>query len=298
MPCTNPLRAVQGADPLTGEVRVVFGGESRLLSARAIEVPCGQCRSCRVSRARAWAIRCMHEARCHSENCFLTLTYAPEHVPAGLVVRDLQLFFKRLRYFSGAKFRYFAVGEYGKKLSRPHYHALLFGFDFPDKEFFKGSGLSRQYRSDLLDKSWQLGHALSGTVTTASAQYVAKYAVKRVTGKAAADHYRGRVPEFAVMSRRPGIGASWISQFGTSVFPRDFVVVPGGKRTAVPRYYLDRQDVELRERVKAAREERNKPDDPWLELQRRPAVAKYVDLMEKHFNERRELDEDSSLRGI
>ena len=44
---------------------------------------------------------------------------------------DLQLFFKRLRYYvskqcPSEKVRYFAVGEYGPVHFRPHYHILLF----------------------------------------------------------------------------------------------------------------------------------------------------------------------------
>ncbi|WNK13548.1 MAG: replication initiator protein [Microvirus sp.] len=305
MPCYNPLQAVQGADPLTGEWRVSFRVGSTLLSAKAVEVPCGQCIGCRISRARGWALRCLHEARLYTDNSFLTLTYAPEHLPESLRVRDLQLFFKRLRYFSERKFRYYAVGEYGTKLSRPHYHCLLFGFDFPDKKLWKGTGANRLYRSELLERAWPFGHALIGSVTTESAQYVAKYSVKQVRGKRAKEHYGSKAPEFAVMSRRPGIGAGWIDQYESSVFPRDFVVVPGGRKVAVPRYYLGRfggKEVEGRveavEAIQAARAERNRPADVLEALARRPAIAKFVAAREKHFNERSEVNEDASLRGI
>lgn len=40
-----------------------------------ILVPCGQCIACRLNKARQWSIRCMHEARYHSDNAFVTLTY-------------------------------------------------------------------------------------------------------------------------------------------------------------------------------------------------------------------------------
>jgi len=77
----------------------------------------------------------------------------------------------------------------------------------------------------------------------------------------AKDWYGERTPEFAIMSRRPGIGRGWIDQFATSVFPRDFVVTKNGARVAVPRYYLEAQKEALRKKVKANRLERMK-DDP------------------------------------
>jgi hypothetical protein len=38
---------------------------------------------------------------------------------------------------SPLKIRFFHCGEYGDKTRRPHYHALIFGYGFPDKKLFK-----------------------------------------------------------------------------------------------------------------------------------------------------------------
>jgi hypothetical protein len=38
---------------------------------------------------------------------------------------------------SPLKIRFFHCGEYGDKTRRPHYHALIFGYGFPDKVLFK-----------------------------------------------------------------------------------------------------------------------------------------------------------------
>lgn len=296
MPCYKPLPAWKCVDRSTGEIFMSF--RPSLCSIEKVKVPCGQCIGCRIQRSRSWAVRCLHEASLYEQNCFITLTYAPEHLPDGLVKRDLQLFFKRLRSASKRKFRYFAVGEYGEKLSRPHYHCLLFGFDFEDKKFWKGSGEYRQYRSELLEKCWPLGNALTGSVTTASAQYVAKYCVKMVRGEGAIKHYGDREREFAVMSRRPGIGAEWIDKYQSDVFPRDFVVVVGGRKVGVPRYYLDRQkDSELRERVKAQRVEKAE-DNPHNSVMRLYAREKLESIKLEKSNLRRIEDEAASLRGI
>ena len=42
---------------------------------------------------------------------------------------------KRLRKKYGSKIRFFQCGEYGELYGRPHYHACLLNFDFPDKEY-------------------------------------------------------------------------------------------------------------------------------------------------------------------
>lgn len=131
----------------------------------------------------------------HSENLFLTLTYGPVNLPEDEAVnpRDLQLFIKRLRQnVLPTQFRYFAVGEYGDKTMRPHYHLALFGL-----------GASHE---EAIRKAWPLGHIMIGTFTTASASYIGGYVTKKMTKK---DDPRlnGRHPEFTRMSNRPGIGA-------------------------------------------------------------------------------------------
>lgn len=189
----------------------------------------------------------MHEAALHDDNCLVTLTFDDEHLPAsGVDVRDLQLFFKRLR--KRWRFRYYACGEYGEKFARPHYHALLFGLDFPDKERIEDSPSgAMQWKSEMLSRAWQdQGRCTIGSVNFESAAYVARYVTKKITGQAAADHYERlnpltgelvRVnPEFGTMSRRPGIGRGWVERFHADVFPSDEVVARGVP-SKVPRYY-------------------------------------------------------------
>jgi len=188
----------------------------------------------------------MHEAQMHADNVFATLTFDDEYLPReGVSVRDLQLFFKRLR--KRGRFRYYACGEYGEKFGRPHYHALLFGMDFPDRVRIEDSPSgAMQWRSDVLDRVWGQGRAVLGSVTFESAAYVARYVCKKVTGKAAEDHYSvvdrdtGEIvtmgSEFATMSRRPGIGKSWLLRYVSDVYPSDEVIARGHP-SRVPRYY-------------------------------------------------------------
>jgi hypothetical protein len=207
-----------------------------------------------MAKALDWTTRLNHEAQLHDDKCFVTLTFSDEHLPADRSIRprDLQLWIKRLRKQLGHnRVRYFACGEYGEKGLRPHYHALLFGYCPRDLKPWRTTPSGYLvYRSAELEKTWPFGHVEIGTVTDESANYVARYVLKKVNGNDAGEHYtRERIdqdgvitatwqvlPEFIVMSTRPGIGKAWYDQFAADCFPSDFVIVNGQKRP-VPRYY-------------------------------------------------------------
>lgn len=213
----------------------------------------------------------MHEASMHEDNSFITLTYDDAHLPGdgSLRKRDFQLFMKRLRKrFPGRFFRYYHCGEYGDKLARPHYHACIFGLDFPDKEVFKelpdGGYL---YTSKILEAAWQhQGFCTVGDVTFESAAYVARYVTKKITGDRAIDHYVDketgvlREPEYTTMSRRRGIGRDWFDSYSGDVFPWDEVIV-NGRVAKPPRFYdglYQLEDVEGYARMKEQRMEKAK----------------------------------------
>jgi len=189
----------------------------------------------------------MHEAQMHENNVFVTLTYNDGHLAklgndgegaiTTLRPRDFTTFMKRLRKKRGPV-RFFQCGEYGEQLSRPHHHVLLFGLDFPDKRRLLGNNHDDHplFESDELNQLWPHGFASIGHVTAKSAGYVARYALKKIGGPPAADHYKGRVPEYATMSRRPGIGLEWLKKYGGDIYPSDQMIV-GGRRSKPPRFY-------------------------------------------------------------
>jgi len=204
-----------------------------------VTVACGQCIGCRVDRTEDWATRIVHEASLHDLSQFVTLTYSDKQLPPGntLVKKDFQDFIKRLRYHHRERLRYFAVGEYGDTSERAHYHAVIFGIDFSDKRpHSKNEHGDQLFTSDLLDSIWGKGHAFFGKVTVQSARYVAKYCIKKVNGSMAAGHYGTRAPEFAIMSLKPGIGSGWFEKHQSDVYPSDFIVLQGKKRSP-PRFY-------------------------------------------------------------
>lgn len=237
-----------------------------------VQLPCNQCIGCRLERSRQWALRCMHETTLHDENCYLTLTYNDENLPYGgsLNLKDFQLFMKRYRKSIKQKIKFFHCGEYGEELSRPHYHAIIFGHDFHDKKHHKTINENPLYISETLDKLWGMGHCTIGAATFDSAAYCARYILKKVTGDKAQQHYTktdpytGEVfelkPEYCTMSRGEGIGKGWFNKYHTDIYPRDEVIVKG-KRCQPPKYYdtqFEKMDQEGLIKIKSERIKKSK----------------------------------------
>ncbi len=254
MPCYHPIDAAKAPDGT-----IVFSKFERFPYVSKLRLPCGQCVGCRLDRARQWATRIMHETTLHQKNSFITLTYDDNNLPGStpgigtLQHADFQKFFKRLRrrleYHTGtsSNLRYYMAGEYGTTFGRPHFHAILFGYDFPDKELWKRTpSNSLIYRSKELESLWPFGYSSIGDVTFESASYVARYVMKKITGDDADWHYSyteletGEIhqlePEYAQMSRRPGIGKGWLEKYHSDVYPHDFVEIRG-KLAPPPKYY-------------------------------------------------------------
>lgn len=263
MPCYSPLKGwlsneVNGS----GKRSIVFNKSEALFSA-PVSIPCGQCIGCRLEKSRQWAIRCVHEASLYEDNCFITLTFEDRFVPANgsLVKSDFQKFMKRLRKMFGKGVRYYHCGEYGSKLERPHHHACLFNFDFPDKKLWTVKGGNRLYSSEILSKLWPFGFCLIGDVTFESAAYVARYMLKKFVKNKVypglkEEYYHGRLPEYTTMSRRPGIGYEWFKKFSKDVFPEGYITIRGGIKCRVPVYYesiFDLTNPDILDKIKLMR---------------------------------------------
>ncbi len=264
----------------TAKTKNVSGKRSLVFSAKEAEQPddpqdisCGQCIGCRLDRSRQWATRCLHEASLYDDNCFITLTFSDEglalrekqyihknkiragankeplDVPSELSIHtpDLQLFFKRLRKQYGQKIRFFACGEYGEQTRRPHYHACIFNFNFPDRKQIKETAQGHKlYISDSLSTLWPYGHSTIGQVTFDSAAYVARYIMKKVNGSRQEKHYQifnkdtweltNIKPEFTTMSRKPGIGFPWFEKYNKDMYEKDYVII-NGKKVPCPKFY-------------------------------------------------------------
>lgn len=270
MPCFKPLSAWRTTElTAKGKNKIVFAKSDD--STYPIQLPCGQCIGCRMERSQLWAIRCVQEGQLHDQNCFITLTYAPEHLPTdgSLIKYHFQDFMKRLRkHFSPQIIRYFMCAEYGENFNRPHYHACLFNVDFPDKDPIKSNEGMTLYASPQLDSIWQKGFCSIGNLTFETAAYTARYIMKKINGDRAAEHYTTThpltgdlihlEPEYSNMSLRPAIGKLWLAKYQTDLYPSDFIIYKN-RKIKIPRYYdkimelngYDIEDIKRKRKLKA-----------------------------------------------
>lgn len=248
MTCFRPIGAYRYYDMQAGKIKYTISQKFVFEGAHSFEnvcFPCGKCVGCRVDHARQWSVRCVHEASLYPSNCFITLTFNDENLDSSrsLDKRYFVLFMKRLRKKFGSGIRFFHCAEYGEKFKRPHHHALLFNFDFPDKLPFPSLRVGSPFplfRSPSLEELWPYGYSSVGSVTLQSAGYVARYALKKVNGLDSVDHYGGRLPEYITMSNRPGIGYGWIEKYLSDVYPSDSVVFSGSSVRFKPPPYYDK----------------------------------------------------------
>jgi len=194
-------------------------------------VPCGKCPACTARNVSQWSFRLMQQLRVAETAHFITLTYDTAYIPItasgklSLAPRDLQLFFKRLRKsHNGLPIKYFAVGEYGGRTRRPHYHVILFNA-----------------RIELIQDAWGMGQVNYGDergVTEASVGYCLKYIHKICKiGKSKTDD---RVPSFPRMSK--GLGLNYLTPaifkwHHGDKYNRMYCTLLDGRKISMPRYY-------------------------------------------------------------
>lgn len=228
-----------------------------------ITVPCGKCIGCKLDYSRMWATRSANEAFMydHYNNCaFLTLTFNDDMLnrrsnPHSLNKTAFRSWVKRLRKAVKAhydtEFRIMACGEYGAKHRRPHYHMLIYGFNFPDKYVYKYNKIRGKevlyYRSPFLEKIWTPAHSnepfgfsVIGQVNFESSAYVARYVTKKLFGKYAEQVYKDKEPEFLTTSRMPGLGYDYLLKYQDNIFDLGYIVLPNGHKAPIPRYYVNK----------------------------------------------------------
>lgn len=227
------------------------------------QLPCSKCIECRLQYARDTAIRCVHEAQMHENNCFITLTYSDENLKSPrLIYRDFQLFMKKLRKTQNQKIGCLVTGEYGDKTKRPHWHALL--FNYRPSDALSGASNDRgdqTYTSSNLDALW--GHNDSktvpnviGEVTLESAGYCARYAAKKLI------HGKDEEHDFHPIHKRSSkhaIGKTWLEQYWRDAFNHGYIILNNQKLT-IPRYY-----------------------EKWLKKHEPQAWLRYVTETKQHF---------------
>ena len=314
MPCFRPRKGWYGKFAgANGKLPLVFNRSEAVNPEHVLKLPCNACLGCRRDRQAQWALRAYHEGKMHDRKCALTLTYDDDHLPSdwSVHVEHLQAFNHRLRKHlernHGVRMRLAACGEYGKKHCRPHYHELLYGFDFADDRRLEreSRGGTPLYSSPALSKLWGQGDALIGKADYAACAYVMGYCVEKYNRDLREPYdaerhapsidadgrkvipVRRRLlvhpvtgqellvsPEFFVTSRRPGLGATWFEKFKGDAFPSDFLIVDG-KRVSVPSFYFRRLQAEAEaEALRISRSRKLKAAAPARKWNATPARLK------------------------
>lgn len=250
--CTNPLigyrkkfsSLTDSSQKYYHDKKIKFKQPPDWWNYEIVKISCGCCMECLLQRSNHWATRIYMESKTHAKNCFITLTYAPEHLPSNgrhmtLRKKHIQDFIKRLRYHAGTEISYFCAGEYGSRTFRPHYHLIVHGWEPEDLKLHSFSKTNnKMFSSKQVEKIWGMGFASIEELNYKTACYTARYCQKKngigkikreYTGEfypeektderngqtfiqnrnvlktSQFDKY-GREKEFIVMSKKPAIG--------------------------------------------------------------------------------------------
>ena len=187
-------------------------------------IPCNRCLGCKADQSREWAIRIEHEARMSELKCFLTLTYSDEYCPKKIDRKLLTIKMKELQRKLDCNLRYFAVGEYGDKTKRPHYHAVLFNTDL-----LGGAEQSRpgRYLHPAITGLWPYGQHEIQPYDEGTACYTAGYISKKL----------GDEDTFSIKSTRPPLGKTFALEYPGRLLSQGTTIV-NGNELPIPKVYL------------------------------------------------------------
>jgi len=207
-------------------------------------VRCGRCMACRITRAQEWSVRLLHEMSLHEDLCYITLTYNEQCIRSdfSLEKKELVKFFKRLRKkIEPKKIKYYACGEYGEETYRPHYHAIVFGWNSDNQYFLRYDKGKKMMSSKELDDLWRFGENTIDLVNLKAINYVTKYITKKLYGEMAEEFYGSNEVPFNLMSK--GLGYEWYKKN----CQKDEFLRINGKDVMIPKYYRRKNDIKIEE---------------------------------------------------
>lgn len=226
MSCENPLlienpryKKMSTAE-YVAYCNTYFGGETAF--DKWLEVPCGHCHSCEVSRMRNYMIRLLYELDAHPDSLFITLTFDDDSLDK---FRDnpnkaVRLFLDRVRKAYGKQVRHWIVPEFGTLRGRIHYHGILFG-------------VGNTFIGYNLPNLWKYGYTYVGWANSRTARYITKYVTKSLNRS-----YDKTLPRIITSK---GIGLSYLNDYNISFHSSDGVLRPyipfNGLKVSLPRYY-------------------------------------------------------------
>ena len=211
-----------------------------------LRVRCGKCINCKAHKAQEWCIRLEMESKYWDDMCFVTLTYNDDSLPVHVIdgtlfysdeeIRchpelsyiyeptlrpdHLRNFIKRLRKRLAFPCRYYAVGEYGTKYGRSHYHILFFGIP--------GTIVTQK----LIEECWPYGFVQVRPFFRETCTYIAGYVQKKLYGK---EKYWFKLPEFMRCSQH--LGERWLMDHLSEFDVEHPYINLHGYKYGIPRYF-------------------------------------------------------------
>lgn len=234
MPCLSPLT-----------ITVKSRGS---LGKSFFSVPCRQCMCCRLKKVQS--LRMMSDLYLYDRYMngqgasFVTLTYSDNFLPlsdSGIITlrkSDFQKFNKRfrinlMRNNFNIPYKFIACGEYGGKLSRPHYHVIMLG-------------ITKSIADEFVPLSWnhiENGISDIGSLARGGLNYVLKYCTKTSLGKAAKELYDHRGVERPFICHSKSLELDYFNRNLEEIENNNFALRHKGKLVSLPNYYRRKYDV-------------------------------------------------------
>lgn len=166
--------------------------ETRTIYGKPVKVPCGTCLPCMRQKRAFWSHRLQSDiqAAYPTGSSFVTLTI--EGADPKLSKAQLSNFFRSLRRHLGFNPKHFALGDYGDRTKRAHYHAIIIGLDPSQKP--------------LVSRCWPHGFTDVDVATPGRINYILNYLEKLAPAYRRQFEEAGLQPPFTSISR--GIGQS------------------------------------------------------------------------------------------
>lgn len=234
MPCLSPLT-------ITVKPRGSFGKSS-------YNVPCRQCMCCRLKKVQS--LRMMSDLYLYDRYMngqgasFVTLTYSNDFLPVNdrgiitLCKSDFQKFNKRfrinlMRNNLNISYKFIACGEYGGRLSRPHYHIIMLG-------------ITKPIADEFVPLSWDhIKNGISdiGSLARGGLNYVLKYCTKTSLGKDAKQLYDDNGVERPFICHSKSLELDYFLRNLEEIENNNFALRHKGKLVSLPNYYRKKYDV-------------------------------------------------------
>lgn len=244
----------------------------------AVPVPCGKCPVCLINRQKDWIFRMTQELKRSTTASFITLTYEMAPITEnGLLTLDhshVQKFLKRLRKQQHLPIKYYAVGEYGSKYGRPHYHLII--FNLKSSTILRGDSITDLWHAGTWAEA-RPGITQLDACTSGSIGYVAGYCHKGSWKPVNAQD--DRKPHYSAMSK--GIGLNYLSETKYNYHKKNliaYVTNPGGHLQRLPRYFKDKIF------TKQEKDEIQKLTEEWLSFNMDDFVRDSYDEVQRKKN--------------